>query len=82
MADKDIKTYNVQDIMNETSIEGKIVRRFLRANVPNEMHPGRGAQWAIKMNESEFISLANRIREWDSRTGIRSPINFGDISPE
>ena len=48
----------------EVDSDGRTVRKFLRATMPKESHPGKGARWSLPGTAREVTKLKKQFNEW------------------
>lgn len=71
-------TLTVTDIATLANLDARTTRKFLRATIPAESHPGRGAQWAIKATPKQVESLVAKAIAWGANRGAAT-IDAGDL---
>ena len=58
------KTLTPAEFATEVGTDGRTVRKFLRATMPKESHPGKGARWALPGTAREVTKLKKQFGEW------------------
>ena len=58
------KTITPTEFATEVGTDGRTVRKFLRATMPKEAHPGKGARWALPGTAREVTKLKKQFGEW------------------
>lgn len=48
----------------EVDSDGRTVRKFLRATMPKETHPGKGARWSLPGTAREVNKLKKQFADW------------------
>lgn len=50
----------------EVDSDGRTVRKFLRATMPKDEHPGKGARWSLPGTAREVTKLKKQFAEWSN----------------
>lgn len=67
-------THNIDEVAEMIDATPRAIRKVLRAKVPIEMQPGRGARWTINATDIE------KVREWvNASRSASAPVDLSNI---
>lgn len=63
-----VKTLSINEVAIIIEAEPRMIRKVLRASIPKEDQPGRGATWRI--SEKEIDKLREKVNAYSARAQV------------